>query len=279
LLGYHIKSEYPRTLPIQKVIRESDEVRTIIFHDKACRGAASAQFVMVWVPGYGEIPMSLSTINSKGYSSISVKPVGDTSTHLCKMCLGELIGIRGPYGNGFTTMSGSLLLVGGGIGLAPLLPLSELLVKQGAKVNLIMAGRSSSDLLFVDRAKHLLLPPKHSVILVTEDGSKGLRGLATDAAYAILSREKINGIYTCGPEKMMVKLFTLAEEKGIPMQASLERYMKCAVGICGACCIGKYLVCRDGPVFASHQLRELLGEFGFRKRDNTGRCVEVDRSF
>ena len=77
------------------------------------------------------------------------------------------------------------------------------------------------------------------------------------------------------PEAMMKKIFTSAEKKSIPVQVSLERYMKCGFGLCGSCAIGRYLVCVDGPVFNSEQLREVSVEFGVSRRDSAGRSIPV----
>jgi dihydroorotate dehydrogenase electron transfer subunit len=82
-------------------------------------------------------------------------------------------------------------------------------------------------------------------------------------------------IYTCGPEQMMRKVFDLAEKHGIALEASLERLMRCAIGLCGSCVVGKYRVCRDGPVFNDVRLREVKAEFGKSKRDFDGRKIPV----
>jgi dihydroorotate dehydrogenase electron transfer subunit len=82
-------------------------------------------------------------------------------------------------------------------------------------------------------------------------------------------------IYSCGPEKMILKVFKLAEKHGIGFEASLERLMRCAIGLCGSCVIGKYRVCRDGPVFTAEQLRDVRQEFGSVKRDFDGRKISL----
>jgi len=82
-------------------------------------------------------------------------------------------------------------------------------------------------------------------------------------------------IYTCGPEEMMYKMFLQAERHKAPIQASLERLMRCAIGLCGSCVIGRYRVCKDGPVFSSSRLREVKEEFGRFKRGSTGQDVAI----
>ena len=90
-----------------------------------------------------------------------------------------------------------------------------------------------------------------------------------------IAKQKFDIIYTCGPEKMMQKIFFLAEQYKIPIQASLERIVRCSVGLCGSCMIGKLRVCKDGPIFSAEQLREFKDEFGKFKRDLSSRRVKV----
>ncbi len=248
---------------------------TILVRDKACSKAAPGQFAMLWVPGIGESPMSISVMDKQDICGFTIKPLGPTSSALCSLREGDRIGIRGPYGNSFTPMYGSSLLIGGGTGSAPLIPLSQLLIERGGKVTLILAAKTRSELLFLMDAERLLQPPRHQLIVATDDGSYGFKGFASDCAADLLKRQIYNMIYTCGPEKMMRKIFDLAEAKTIPVQASLERYMKCGFGLCGSCAIGPYLVCADGPIFNSKQLREVSGEFGISKRDSSGQPVPI----
>jgi dihydroorotate dehydrogenase electron transfer subunit len=110
----------------------------------------------------------------------------------------------------------------------------------------------------------------------TEDGSCGVTGLCTAPVEQILTREEFNIIYACGPEQMIHEIFKLAEKHRTNLEASLERLMRCAIGLCGSCIIGKYRVCRDGPVFTSRQLREVETELGNSKRDPSGRKIPLD---
>jgi dihydroorotate dehydrogenase electron transfer subunit len=100
-----------------------------------------------------------------------------------------------------------------------------------------------------------------------------LKGLVTELAEQILEKQRFDMIYACGPEQMMVKMFLLAEQYNTPFQASLERYIRCGVGICGSCCMGEYRICRDGPVFSGEQLGKVRNEFGFFKREVDGSKV------
>jgi dihydroorotate dehydrogenase electron transfer subunit len=111
------------------------------------------------------------------------------------------------------------------------------------------------------------------VFVSTDDGTKGYKGYASDLAKNILSKEKFDAVYTCGPETMMKSL--LSSCKTIPLQASLERYMKCSIGICGQCCIGNGLrVCADGPIFSGKILQQVK-DFGLYRRDPAGRKIPI----
>ncbi|MCW4020380.1 MAG: dihydroorotate dehydrogenase electron transfer subunit, partial [Candidatus Bathyarchaeota archaeon] len=131
------------------------------------------------------------------------------------------------------------------------------------------------ELLFLGQLSSLSAEAGVKTIFTTDDGSYGLRGLATDAAEEVLSSEKIDAVYACGNEVMMRKVYSLAKRYKTPLQASLERIMLCAMGICGSCVIGKYRVCKDGPVFDQKQLKEVECELGRFKRDFKGERVPI----
>lgn len=229
---------------------------------------------MVWEPGYDEFPMSLSSVNAKGISSVTVKPWGPGSGELIRARRGDIIGIRGPYGRPFTVEKCSALLVGGGTGLAPLLPLASSLAKVGSRVTVVIGGRSRQDLLFESQFKRVVT--SKNLFITTDDGSRGIKGFPTDLAQGLISERRIARVYTCGPEVMMRKLYDIASSStGVEFEASLERSMKCGMGICGSCTVGANLLCRDGAVLAGDQLRSSLDEFGLLQRDASGRYIHV----
>jgi dihydroorotate dehydrogenase electron transfer subunit len=102
-----------------------------------------------------------------------------------------------------------------------------------------------------------------------------MKCLATEPLEKLLDRAKFDMIYTCGPEPMMRKVFELAEQRRIALEASLERLMRCGIGLCGSCVIGKYRVCRDGPVFNATQLSEVKDELGISKLGFDGGRIPV----
>jgi dihydroorotate dehydrogenase electron transfer subunit len=264
-----------RIVEIVEAKKENSTVKTFTFVDKLCGKAEPGQFVMVWIPGVDEIPMSLSAINSEGLSSITVHEVGEASRALNKKEKGDQIGIRGPFGNSFVPAEGNVMIVGGGTGLAPLMPLTGKLVKVADKITLMSGVKCRDDLLFLERIKNILSEVDSETVFTTEDGSYGIECVVTDQVEHKLRQEKFDMIYTCGPEKMMYNMFLLAEQYSIPLQASLERIMRCAIGLCGSCQIGKLRVCKDGPVLNSEQLRSVKEEFGKFQLDFTGKKIKL----
>jgi len=233
---------------------------------------------MIWIPGIDEIPMSLSKLNPrKSQATITVERIGEATNALHKMKAGDTIGVRGPLGNSYTlTNHPKAMIVGGGTGLASLTPLTEKLAHRKTKITFIMGAKTKNNLLFHTRINQLLSKTKGQLIVTTEDGTLGQKGLATTPAQKLLTQgEKFNIIYACGPEKMMHKTLLIAQNYHIPFEASLERFMRCAIGICGTCVIGRYRVCQDGPVFSGRQLLEVKNEFGHWRKGFDGRKTTV----
>ena len=265
-----IASNKPRIVQVLDIKEESETVRSLIFKDDLCSKAKPGQFVMVWIPGVDEIPMSISMMGDQSLAGFTVRKVGEASKALFDMKVKNILGIRGPYGMPFTPIFGDVMIVGAGTGLAPLLPLAEILMQKFASINMIIGGKTLSEFVLVDRARTTLSKNKSEIILTSEDGSYGIKGLATDVMELILKKKYIDIIYTCGPELMIKKVFEIAQKFSVPIQASLERIMKCGIGICGSCCIGRYRVCKDGPIFDSKKLEEIIDELGLFRRDHSG---------
>ena len=229
--------------------------------------AEPGQFVMVWVPGDDELPMSLSYTDgdSKG---ITVKVMGDTSRRIQQIPPGTLLGIRGPYGNRFDCSARRILIVAGGSGAAVLAPAAEIARARGASVVAALGATRADELLFRRR----FLDMGARVEIATDDGSEGEHGFVTVVADRLLGREPFDAVWTCGPEVMMRKVVDRAQASGVPTFCSTERHMKCALGMCDACAIGPYHVCVDGPVFSGERLMP-LPDFGAVHRDSSGRRV------
>lgn len=230
--------------------------------------AVPGQFVMVWVPGVDEFPMSISYSGER--FGFTYQMVGEGTKALAAIKEGNKIGIRGPYGRGFSIRGRKLLVVGGGTGMAPLGLFVEEAVRHGASVTAAIGARTSDELLFEGRC----VAAGARVVVSTDDGTKGYRGLATELAANLIDKEAFDSMYACGPEKMIVGLLGIARKKSIQMQASLERIMKCGIGICDSCALDGRHVCRDGPVFSDADLVS-FSELGRTKLDASGRKIPV----
>ena len=264
----------PRVVRVLRIVRHGPDVATIWFRDRGCSRAQPGQFVMIYVPGHEEVPMSLSAIGPDGLASITVRAVGPTTRELVALEPGAILGLRGPFGHGFRPRPGVRrpLLVGAGTGAAPIMPLAERLLASGVRPVFLMAARTRGELFFLARARELLGPG--GVEVATEDGSLGFKGLATELAERLLAREAFDALYACGPELMLVRLLELALEHGLrDVQLSLERLVKCGMGLCGSCSLGPYRVCADGPVFDLEMLTHpaVKAELGRLWRDECGR--------
>jgi dihydroorotate dehydrogenase electron transfer subunit len=239
-----------------------------VISDEKLADVLPGQFAMVWIPGVNELPMSVMITEQKGKAAFTVRKRGESSTAMYDLKVGQQIGVRGPYGNSFEIKDGRILLVGGGTGLVPLMRLAKF-AKPSNDVTILMGSITKQEVFFEDLTNRILAKNKHRVIVTTEDGSYGQKGLVTDVLEKLLSSEKFDAIYTCGPEVMMYKIVQLANSKKIFVQASLERMMKCGIGICGSCCMDEVLVCHDGTVFDGTFLQKSK-EFGHTHRSKAG---------
>lgn len=258
----------PTICRIEKVIDETPTVRTLIFSDDVMSNVLPGQFAMVWIPGVNELPMSVMITQEKGKAAFTIRKYGQASTALYNTRAGQLIGVRGPYGNSFDIKDGKLLLIGGGTGLVPLMRLLKFL-KPTNDVTMIMGAKTRAEVFFEDFATKLLGDKKHQIIVATEDGTYGKKGLVTDVMDDLCQSTKFDAVYTCGPELMMAKVVQIATSKEMFVQASLERMMKCGVGICGSCCVNDDLVCKDGTIFDGVHLLS-KSEFGHSHRTKSG---------
>ena len=265
----------PRIVRIQEVKEETPTVKSIVFRDDRCSKGKPGQFVMVWIPGMDEVPMSLSLIDRNGNSGITVRERGEATKALCAMKAGEQIGVRGPYGTYFNVgQETKLLLAGGGTGIAALAPLIELPIMRKKDSTIVIGARKKAELIYLNRFKALHPMKKMRLIATTDDGSYGIKGLASSVVNTLLEKERFDMTYACGPELMMKTVLDAAQKMGIPVQFSLERIFKCGVGICGSCSLGQYRVCRDGPIFSGDMLQG-ISEFGKTKRDSAGRIIPI----
>ncbi|MCM1290976.1 MAG: dihydroorotate dehydrogenase electron transfer subunit [Prevotella sp.] len=218
------------------------------------------QFVNVLVPDSNKTflrrPISVNYVDyAENILYLIVKSVGEGTKKLCNLKDGDTLNLLIPLGNGFTTEfdnSKTILLVGGGVGAAPLEYLASCLRKKGAKVNVLIGARTHSELVNADEFICFA-----DVQVTTEDGSRGMKGLVTDHPW--LKNPDFDFIMCCGPTLMMKAVANIARANNIECEVSLENSMACGLGAC-LCCVedtntGNRCVCTDGPVFNINELK------------------------
>lgn len=201
-------------------------------------------------------PISIHSFSpEKNEIGFLVQLVGDGTRRLGGLKVGDKVNTLLPLGNGFTlpceSKGAKLLLVGGGVGSAPLYYLAEELKRRGCNFTILIGARSAKDLYRRDAYEAL-----GRVEYTTEDGTLGQKGYVTN--HTVLG-EKFTQIYTCGPKPMMLSVAKYARENGVPCEVSLENKMACGLGAC-LCCVedtkeGHKCVCTDGPVFSIDELK------------------------
>lgn len=228
----------------------------------SCEGPLPAmrpgQFVEVRADGtprtFLRRPISICHVDeAAGELWLLVAVVGDGTRHITAVRPGDTLNCVLPLGNGFTLPASPgerVLLVGGGVGVAPLLYLGAEAARRGCRPTFLLGARTAGDLPLLDEFRRL-----GRVCLTTEDGSEGVRGFAT--AHPVLS-EPFDRISTCGPKPMMVAVARYAYKAGVACEASLENMMACGLGAC-LCCVektteGNLCVCKEGPVFNTNRL-------------------------
>ena len=248
----------PQPFRIAAIRQENAATRSFVLDGRL--DAAPGQFVMAWLPGVDEKPFSLAHADPV---ILTVAAVGPFSQALRGLAVGDCIWLRGPLGRGYVLPSvapeaartppgpalGHALLLGGGYGVAPLRFLAEQLLVAGYTVSMIIGARSAADLLLVDAFQAMDV----ALWLATEDGSAGLRGLATGAIEPALVAAPAQTVmvYACGPIGMLRAVSVICQAIGLPVQLSWEAHMRCAIGLCGSCEVGDgWLTCLDGPVYS-----------------------------
>lgn len=225
-------------------------------HDKPLPPMLPGQFVEVRVDGspttFLRRPISINFVDTANNELwLLVATVGDGTRQMARLKEGDSLNCLLPLGNGFSSPNAasdsySPLLVGGGVGVAPLLYLGATLKEKGIRPTFLLGARTSRDLLMLSEFEKY-----GRVYDTTEDGSQGEQGFVTN--HSILSQEQFTIIQTCGPTPMMKAVARYARQTGTPCEASLENLMACGLGAC-LCCVakttsGNLCVCKDGPVF------------------------------
>lgn len=232
----------------------------------------AGHFVIVRVGEKGErMPLTIAEADPvKGTITLVVQKVGLSSTRLCELNVGdEVTDIVGPLGQAtHIEHFGTVVCAGGGVGVAPMLPIIQALKAAGNRVISVLAGRSKDLIILEDEVRK----SSDEVIIMTDDGSYGRKGLVTEGIESVIQREKVDKCFAIGPAIMMKFVCILTKKYNIPTDVSLNTIMVDGTGMCGACRItvgGKTkFVCVDGPEFDGHQVDfdEMLKRMGAFKK-------------
>ena len=228
--------------------------------DKPLPEMLPGQFVEIRVDGspatFLRRPISINFVDHEENELwLLVAAVGEGTKKLAQLLSGDKLNCLLPLGNGFTmpiSTDEKILLVGGGVGVAPLLYMGAEMARQGIQPTFLLGARTANDLLMLDYFKRY-----GRVYVTTEDGSAGEKGFVTN--HSLLQNEQFSRIATCGPTPMMKAVAHYARQADVECEVSLENLMACGLGAC-LCCVektteGNLCVCKDGPVF---NIRKLL---------------------
>lgn len=253
------------------VVAETPDVVTLTLEPVAgvLAPIRPGQFVMVWVFGVGEIPISVSGVADGGRVALTVRAVGAVSDAIVASHPGDLLGLRGPYGTAWPIEEAAgcdALVVAGGLGLAPLRTAIDALADGGpTRLTVVMGAREPEQVLFSDdlRRWRSLDVDVHVTVDTADRAWDGSVGTATELVARLGERHDV--VFVCGPELMMTSAARAAVDLGADPQqvwVSLERNMHCGIAHCGRCQLGALLLCRDGAVVRWDRVTDLLRERG-----------------
>ena len=245
--------KYVLDLEVRSVERINEKYSLLrLTHEETLPEMVPGQFVEVRVDGsqntFLRRPISINFVDREANELwLLVAAIGDGTRHIVSVNSGDRLNCVLPLGRGFTmpvSKSAKVLLVGGGVGVAPLLYMGAEMKRQGIEPTYLLGARKAADLLEME-----LFKKYGRVCVTTEDGSKGEKGFVTN--HSVLD-EKFDMIATCGPKPMMMAVARYAYKAGVECEASLENMMACGLGAC-LCCVekttmGNVCVCKEGPV-------------------------------
>ncbi len=264
----------PTLARVDRVRRETHDTFTLELHPASGNGEhrfEAGQFNMLYVHGVGEVAISISGDPTTPKPLIhTTRAVGTVTKAMAKLQTGDVIGLRGPFGNSWPVEHAAgddVVLVAGGIGLAPLRPvIYQVLAERHryGKVILLYGTRTPADILFRKELETWRSRLDVEVHVTVDRGSANWRG-NVGVVTLLISKAGFDPLSTtamvCGPEIMMRYVALEMQKRGVPMSSvyvSMERNMKCGIGLCGHCQMGHSFICKDGPVYAYDQIRELL---------------------
>jgi NAD(P)H-flavin reductase len=267
----------PQPYSVGQVLQETADTFTLTLESSNGAGEnrfQPGQFSMLWVFGVGELPISISGHPAQHDRLVyTVRSVGQATHALVSREIGDGVGVRGPFGTGWPVEQAQgrdVLVVAGGIGLAPLRPVIYEVLHNREKYGrlvILYGARSPRDLLYRKELTTWARQPDTQVLVTVDYGGLSWRGhvgvVTTLFKYARLQPARSIAM-ACGPEIMMRFVARDLETHGLAREniyLSMERNMKCAVGFCGHCQYGRHFICKDGPIFPYDQLRPLLEKY------------------
>jgi NAD(P)H-flavin reductase len=262
---------------LREVAKETPDTFTLTIEpdiEESSSSFAPGQFSMLWIFGVGELPISISGDPAKHNRLVyTVRSVGQATHALVSQSVGSSVGVRGPLGTGWPSDAArgkDVIIVAGGIGLAPLRPLVYHVLanrKEYGRLVILYGARSPRELLYRKELASWARNCETQVLVTVDYGGLAWRGhvgvVTTLFKYARLQPAHSVAM-VCGPEIMMRFVTRELETHGLrrdDIYLSMERNMKCAVGFCGHCQYGPYFICKDGPVFRYEQVRPLLEKY------------------
>ena len=264
-----------RRATVASVTPETADTATLrlLTDDPAILAGRPGQFVMVGVPAFAIPPISISRFHPDGIE-LTIRAAGAATSFLTRLRPGATLGLRGPLGRGWPVESAAgrdVVIVAGGIGLAPLRPVIDAVLRDREKyadVRLYIGARTPRERLFVDEIE-ALAAREDVLVRVTVDRAGpewlGRVGIVTQLFKSVSGTGTDATAFICGPERMMAATAATLGDLGVPadqMWLTLERHMECGVGLCGHCQFGSRFVCKDGPVFSAAELGDDLRREG-----------------
>ncbi|MDE5838407.1 MAG: sulfide/dihydroorotate dehydrogenase-like FAD/NAD-binding protein [Paramuribaculum sp.] len=233
-------------------------VRMVVEAPLIARSRKPGHFVIVRACEGGErIPLTIADADpEKGTITLVIQQIGVSTRKICALEVGEsFVDVVGPLGKAtHIEKVGTVVCCGGGVGVAPLLPIIKAMKQAGNKVITVLAARTKELIILEEQ----VAPWSDEVIIMTDDGSYGTKGLVTEGVESVIQREKVDLVVTIGPAVMMKFVSLLTQKYNIPTMCSLNTIMVDGTGMCGACRVtvdGKTkFVCIDGPEFDAHKV-------------------------
>ena len=265
----------PEPYRIERILKETGD--TFTFELESANGAvgptfSAGQFNMLYVFGIGEVPISISGDPGKSGRMVhTIRAVGAVTKVMRTLKRGSVIGLRGPYGKGWPleeSRGNDIIIIGGGIGLAPLRPALYRLISEREKygrITLLYGTRTPADILFHKELERWRGRLDLDVEVTVDRANTSWRG-HVGVVTTLIPKASFDPLQTtafiCGPGIMMRFTVLELERRGIPSEniyLSLERSMKCGVGLCGHCQLGPCFICKDGPVFSYSKVKNITG--------------------